>query len=79
MSRKVIDDYFEDRRYDDFFSFYEGVMEKRSELSKPTMDKYLLCLATLKEFCIVFENLKYDEGVNEKDFFTPKIRVCILE
>lgn len=51
VTRNVIDDYFEDRRYDDFFSFYSGVVKKRDELSKPTRDKYALCLTTLKKFC----------------------------
>lgn len=51
ISRKIIDDYFENKRFDDFFSYYKGVLEKRKELSSVTLNKYKLCSETLKKYC----------------------------
>jgi site-specific recombinase XerD len=51
INRIVIDDYFEDMRFDDFFSYYKGIVEKRKELSKVTLNKYHLCSEILKKYC----------------------------
>ncbi|MBU3659371.1 MAG: site-specific integrase [Flavobacteriales bacterium] len=51
ISRKTVDDFFNDFRFDDFYSYYEGILLKRIELKKSTREKYVLCLKILKEFC----------------------------
>jgi integrase/recombinase XerD len=51
INRQIIDDYFEDKRFDDFFSYYKGVIEKRMELSEVTLNKYRLCSEILKKYC----------------------------
>lgn len=51
ISRKIIDDYFENKRFDDFFSYYKGIVDKRQELSSVTLNKYTLCSETLKKYC----------------------------
>ena len=51
INRKIIDDYFENKRFDDFFSYYNGVVDKRKELSKVTLNKYKLCSEILKKYC----------------------------
>lgn len=40
ISRKVIDDYFEDRRFDDFLSYFKGVIDRREDLTEVTINKY---------------------------------------
>lgn len=51
INRKIIDDYFENKRFDDFFSYYKGVVDKRKELSIVTLNKYKLCSEILKKYC----------------------------
>ena len=50
ISRKVIDDYFEDRRFDDFFSYFNGVIERLEDLTEVTINKYKICLKILRKF-----------------------------
>jgi site-specific recombinase XerD len=51
INRKIIDDYFENKRFDDFFSYYKGAVDKRKELSNVTLNKYKLCSEILKKYC----------------------------
>lgn len=50
ISRKTVDDFFSDFRFDDFYSYYEGILMRRIELKKSTREKYVLCLKILKDF-----------------------------
>ena len=43
ITRIVIDNFFEDKSLDAFFSYYDGICEKRTELSQSMKDKYKLC------------------------------------
>lgn len=61
ISRKTVDDFFSDFRYDDFYSYYEGILLRRIELKKSTREKYVLCLKVLREFAKKkkIENLRF--------------------
>lgn len=52
VSRKVIDDYFEDRRFDEFHSYFKGIIDRREDISEVTLNYYKVCLKTLKKFSI---------------------------
>lgn len=51
ITRLVIEDFFNDKRYDDFSCYYETVIERRNDLKAPTREKYALCLKVLKDYC----------------------------
>lgn len=51
ITRSVIEDFFADKRYDDFCCYYETVVERRKDIKPPTREKYALCLNVLKEYC----------------------------
>ena len=51
ITRLVIEDFFNDKRYDDFSCYYETVIERRNDLKVPTREKYALCLKLLKDYC----------------------------
>lgn len=51
ISRKVIDDYFDDHRFDNFPTYFKGVISRRNDLNELTRNKYNICLKVLKEYC----------------------------
>lgn len=51
ITRLVIEDFFADKRYDDFCCYYETVIERRKDIKAPTREKYALCLNVLKDYC----------------------------
>jgi site-specific recombinase XerD len=62
ITRKLVDEYFKDKRFDDFFGFFDLFIEEKSfELEDSTMVKYNNCRTVFEEFSIAygFPNLKF--------------------
>lgn len=62
ITRKLVDEYFKDKRFDDFFGYFDLFIEEKSlELEDSTMVKYNNCRTVFEEFSKAygFPNLKF--------------------
>lgn len=62
ITRKLVDEYFKDKRFDDFFGYFDLFVEEKSyELEDSTLVKYNNCRSVFEEFSKAygFPNLKF--------------------